>query len=71
MKERPSDVELVIIMEMKPLLDKRGMAVIRSSMLLKDKYLASGAFDKFKARHFEVSDADGRVVTMRAHMRGE
>jgi hypothetical protein len=28
----------------------QSKAVIRSSMFLKDKYLASGAFEKFKAR---------------------
>jgi hypothetical protein len=50
--------------ELKQMLDKRGWhgvhlrdlstkqrsAVIRSSMFLKDKYLASGAFERFKAR---------------------
>jgi hypothetical protein len=37
-------------------IDIRGLtcaerkAIIRSSMILKDKYMASGAFEKFKAR---------------------
>ena len=58
------DAEPVIIKEMKQMLDKKVLhgkhmtdltatersAVIRSSMFLKNKYLASRAFEKFKAR---------------------
>ena len=64
MKDRPEEARVVIMTELQQMVDKRvwhgvdtrtmtkdeRRAVIRSSMFLKDKYLASGAFEKFKAR---------------------
>ena len=64
MRDRGPEAEAVIIAELQQMVDKnvwhpiqaKGLsskerrAIIRSSMFLKDKYLASGAFEKFKAR---------------------
>ena len=64
MRDRGPEAEAVIVAELQQMLDKnvwhpihaQGLsskerrAIIRSSMFLKDKYLASGAFEKFKAR---------------------
>jgi hypothetical protein len=64
MRERGEETRPVIMAELQQMVDKKvwhavdtsGMsssqrrAIIRSSMFLKDKYLASGAFDRFKAR---------------------
>jgi hypothetical protein len=64
MRDRGQEAEEVIVAELQQMLDKnvwhpihaKGLsgkerrAIIRSSMFLKDKYLASGAFEKFKAR---------------------
>ena len=64
MRDRGPEAEAVILAELQQMVDKnvwhpvhtRGMsskerrAIIRSSMFLKDKYLASGVFEKFKAR---------------------
>ena len=64
LRERGEEARPVIMAELQQMVDKRvwhGMHVrnlsheqrkriIRSSMFLKDKYLASGAFDRFKAR---------------------
>jgi hypothetical protein len=64
MTERPEEAEPVIRAELQQMVDKRvwhavhandlppeqRRKIIRSSMFLKDKYLASGEFDKFKAR---------------------
>ena len=64
MKDRPQEAEPAIMAELEQML-KKGVfhgvnardlsqierkATLRSSMFLKDKYLASGVFDKFKAR---------------------
>ena len=64
MRDRGPEAEAVIVAELQQMVDKnvwhpihaQGLsskerrAIIRSSMFLKDKYLASGAFEKFKAR---------------------
>ena len=64
MRERRDDAEPVIMAELQQMHDKRvwhgvlaaelsqeeRRSVIRSSMFLKDKYLATGEFEKFKAR---------------------
>jgi hypothetical protein len=64
MKGRPKEAEPAIVAELQQMLDKgvfhgvklrslshhERKAILRSSMFLSDKYLASGAFEKFKAR---------------------
>lgn len=64
MKERPEDAEPVIVAELQQIHDKKVFtpvkvetlshkemqSIISSSMFLKDKYSASGLFEKFKAR---------------------
>jgi hypothetical protein len=64
MRDRPEEARPVIMAELQQMVDKRvwhavhlrnlsedqRKRVIRSSMFLKDKYLASGAFERFKAR---------------------
>jgi hypothetical protein len=64
MRERGAEAAPVIMAELQQMVDKkvwhpihaRGLsheqrkAIIRSTMFLKDKYLASGVFEKFKAR---------------------
>ena len=64
LRERPEEARPVIMAELQQMVDKgvwhgikasslsiaQRRAIIRSSMFLKDKYSASGAFDKFKAR---------------------
>ena len=64
LRDRRDEATPVIMAELKQMLDKRvwhgvhtssltplqRSAIIRSSMFLKDKYLASGAFERFKAR---------------------
>jgi hypothetical protein len=64
LRERGEEARPVIIAELQQMVDKnvwhgvkvaglshsQKRAIIRSSMFLKDKYLASGAFDRFKAR---------------------
>jgi hypothetical protein len=41
---------------------KQRRAVIRSSMFLKDKFLASGQFDKYKARHVAGGDQQDKLM---------
>ena len=64
MRERGDEERPVIVAELQQMIDKKvwhavhtfdltaleRKAVIRSSMFLKDKYMTSGMFDKFKAR---------------------
>ena len=64
LRDRRDEATPVIMAELKQMLDKKvwhgvhtntltrnqRSAIIRSSMFLKDKYLASGAFERFKAR---------------------
>ena len=64
MRERPTEARPVILSELQQMLDKgvwhgvrlshlthaERKAIIRLSMFLKDKYFASGVFEKFKAR---------------------
>ena len=64
MRDRPEEARPVIMAELQQMVDKRvwhavhlrdlshgdRKRIIRSSMFLKDKYLASGAFERFKAR---------------------
>jgi hypothetical protein len=64
LRERGEEARPVIMAELQQMMDKKVLhcviassltksqrrAIIRSSMFLKDKYLASGAFDRFKAR---------------------
>ena len=64
LRERGEEARPVIMAELQQMVDKnvwhgvtvaglshsQRKAIIRSSMFLKDKYLASGAFDRFKAR---------------------
>jgi hypothetical protein len=64
LRERGDEARPVIMAELQQMIDKKvwhavhtfdltaleRKAVIRSSMFLKDKYMASGMFDKFKAR---------------------
>lgn len=64
MRDRPAEALPVILAELEQMIrkgvwhgvrtrdltSKQRQGIIRSSMFLKDKYLASGAFEKFKAR---------------------
>jgi len=64
LKDRAEEAEPVIVAELQQMVDKKvwhavhasdlssaeRRAIIRSSMFLKDKYLPSGEFEKFKAR---------------------
>ena len=64
LRDRRDEATPVIMAELKQMLDKhvfhgvrtrnltktQQSAIIRSSMFLKDKYLASGAFERFNAR---------------------
>ena len=64
LRERGEDAKSLITAELQQMCDKKvwhgvhasqmtskqRMSIIRSSMFLKDKYLAYGSFDRFKAR---------------------
>ncbi len=76
MRDRPKEALPVIVAELRQMHAKivwhgvhlRNMtkaqrrAIIRSSMLLKDKYFASGAFEKFKARLVAGGDQQDRTM---------
>jgi hypothetical protein len=76
MRDRPKEAMPVIEAELQQMHDKRvwhgvhmrnltkaqKRAIIRSSMFLKDKYFASGAFEKFKARLVAGGDQQDRTI---------
>ena len=72
MRDRPKEALPVIEAELQQMQDKRvhlqnltktqRRAIIRLSMSLKDKFFASGAFEKFKARL--VAGGDQQDITM-------
>jgi len=76
LREREAEARPVIEAELRQMVDKkvwhgvhaRGLtkqergAIIRSSMFLKDKYHASGAFEKFKARLVAGGDQQDRLL---------
>ena len=76
MRDRGPEAEAVIVAELQQMVDKnvwhpihaKGLsskerrAIIRSSMFLKDKYLASGAFEKFKARLVAGGDQQDKAL---------
>jgi hypothetical protein len=47
---------------MRNLTKAQKRSIIRSSMFLKDKYFASGAFEKFKARLVAGGDQQDRTI---------
>ena len=76
MRDRPKEALPVIEAELRQMHDKtvwhgvhmrnltkaQRRAIIRSSMFLKDKYFASGAFEKFKARLVAGGDQQDRTM---------
>jgi hypothetical protein len=76
MRDRPKEAFPVIEAELRQMHDKtvwhgvhlrdltktQRRAIIRSSMFLKDKYFASGAFEKFKARLVAGGDQQDRAM---------
>ena len=76
MRDRPKEALPVIEAELQQMHDKQvwhgvrmrdltkqqRKAIIRSSMFLKDKYFASGAFEKFKARLVAGGDQQDRTM---------
>lgn len=76
LRERGEEATPVILAELKQMLDKgvwhgvhtynltrsQRRSIIRSSMFLKDKFLASGAFDRFKARLVAGGNGQDRAL---------
>lgn len=76
MRDRGKDAEPVIRAELQQMLDKgvwhgvntngwskdQKQGIIRSSMFLKDKYFASGVFEKFKARLVAGGDQQDKTL---------
>eukprot|EP01037_Dinobryon_pediforme_P029665 gene29665-33390_t len=76
MRDRPEEARAVIMAEIKQMVDKKvwhgvhlealsrkeRKAIIRSSMFLKDKYFASGEFEKFKARLVAGGDQQDKTL---------
>lgn len=76
LRERTEEAETVIFAELQQMLDKQvwhgvhtknlthaqRKAIIRSSMFLKDKYFASGVFEKFKARLVAGGDQQDKLL---------
>lgn len=76
LRERGEEATPVIVAELKQMLDKgvwhgvhthqltrsQRCSIIRSSMFLKDKFLASGAFEKFKARLVAGGNGQDRTL---------
>lgn len=76
LRERGEEATPVIVAELKQMLDKgvwhgvhthqltrsQRNSIIRSSMFLKDKFLASGAFEKFKARLVAGGNGQDRTL---------
>jgi hypothetical protein len=76
LRERGEEATPVIVAELKQMLDKgvwhgvhtyqltrsQRRSIIRSSMFLKDKFLASGAFERFKARLVAGGNGQDRTL---------
>jgi len=76
MRDRPDEARPVIKKELQQMVDKKvwhgvhmrdipkkeRKAILRSSMFLKDKFLASGAFEKYKARQVAGGDQQDRSL---------
>ena len=76
MRDRGPEAEAVIVAELQQMVEKKvwhpihvkdlsskeRRSIIRSSMFLKDKYFASGAFEKFKARLVASGNQQNRTL---------